>query len=310
MKAGFFVHNRPQFFWHEIRFLKMMRREHNRNMTIANDHLKALSTQRANGLGQLLLQFKDGRTRIAKLYQEGAAKIRMPRTVTDPLEAILINTSGGLTGGDRLKWQVELSENTSAVITTQACERIYRSGGGEARIDTNIKLAEGTSLAWLPQEIIVFDRSALTRRLNIEMEKSAEVLVVEANVFGRLAMGETVELALFHDRWRVRQEGRLVHAEELRLGPEVAEQLHARAVANQALAIATVLMVSEQAERHLDAVRTIVGEDGGCSLVDTHGVSKLIIRLIASDSYELRKRLVPLLALLNGKAGLPKVWSI
>ncbi|NKB84357.1 urease accessory protein UreD [Brucella grignonensis] len=279
-------------------------------MTIANDHLKALSTQRANGLGQLLLQFKDGRTRIAKLYQEGAAKIRMPRTVTDPLEAILINTSGGLTGGDRLKWQVELSENASAAITTQACERIYRSGGGEARIDTNIKLAEGTRLAWLPQETIVFNQSALTRRLNIEMEKGAEVLVVEATVFGRLAMGETVERALFHDRWRVRQEGRLVHAEELRLGPEVAEQLHARAVANQALAIATVLMVSEQAERHLDAVRTIVGEDGGCSLVDAHGVSKLIIRLIASDSYKLRKRLVPLLALLNGKAGLPKVWSI
>ncbi len=293
-----------------IRFLKMKRREHNRNMTIANDHLKALSTQRANGLGQLLLQFKDGRTRIAKLYQEGAAKIRMPRTVTDPLEAILINTSGGLTGGDRLKWQVELSENASAAITTQACERIYRSGGGEARIDTNIKLAEGTRLAWLPQETIVFNQSALTRRLNIEMEKGAEVLVVEATVFGRLAMGETVERALFHDRWRVRQEGRLVHAEELRLGPEVAEQLHARAVANQALAIATVLMVSEQAERHLDAVRTIVGEDGGCSLVDAHGVSKLIIRLIASDSYKLRKRLVPLLALLNGKAGLPKVWSI
>jgi len=279
-------------------------------MTIASDHLKALSTQRVNGLGQLSLQFKDGRTRIAKLYQEGAAKIRMPQTAADPLEAILINMSGGLTGGDRLRWEVELSENASAVVTTQACERIYRSGGGEARIATRLKLAKGTRLAWLPQETILFNQSAITRRLDVEMEKGAELLVVEANVFGRLAMGETVERALFHDRWRVRQEGRLVHAEELRLGPDVAEQLQARAVANQALAIATVLMVSDDAGRHLDAARMIVGEDGGCSLVDTNQASKLIIRLIARDSYELRKRLVPLLALLNGKAGLPKVWSI
>ena len=279
-------------------------------MTIANDHLKALSTQRANGLGQLSLQFKEGRTRVAGLYQEGAAKIRMPRTATDPLEAILINTSGGLTGGDRLRWDVELSGNASAVVTTQACERIYRSGGGEARIATSLKLAKGTRLAWLPQETILFNQSALTRRLDIEMEKGAELLVVEANVFGRLAMGETVERALFHDRWRVRQEGRLIHAEELRLGPDVAEQLQARAVANKALAIATVLMVSEQAERHLDAARAIVGEDGGCSLVDANQAPKLIVRLIAPDSYELRKRLVPLLALLNGKAGLPKVWSL
>jgi urease accessory protein len=69
------------------------------NMTAANQHLRALSSQRVNGIGQLSLQFKDGLTRIAELYQEGAAKIRMPRAATDPLEAILINASGGLTGG-------------------------------------------------------------------------------------------------------------------------------------------------------------------------------------------------------------------
>jgi urease accessory protein len=53
-----------------------------------------------------------------------------------------------------------------------------------------------------------------------------------------------------------------------------------------------------------------VGEDGGCSITETAGVAKLLIRLMAPDSYSLRKRLVPLLTLLNGKAQLPKVWSI
>lgn len=272
--------------------------------------LKALSSQRVNGSGGLSVRMRDGRSRIARLYQEGAAKIRMPQVAGDPLEAILINTSGGLTGGDRLQWDVDVDEGASAFVTTQACERIYRSGGGEARIATRLRLAKGTRLAWLPQETILFDRSALSRRLEVDMEEGAEALIAEATVFGRKAMGETVGEALFGDRWRVRFGGRLVHAEEFRLGPDMAAQLQARPVADGALAVATVLLVCGDAERHLDAARQIVGADGGCSFWQAGPASKLVARLYAPDSYALRKRLTPLLALLNGRAGLPKVWSI
>lgn len=278
--------------------------------SIDTGNLEKLASQRVNGVGGLTVHFKDGRSRISRLYQEGAAKIRMPQVARDPLEAILINTSGGLTGGDRLRWDVELQEGASAVITTQACERIYRSGGGDARIATRIKAAKGTRLAWLPQETILFNRSALSRGLDVEMEEGADVLLVEATVFGRLAMGEAVEQASFSDRWRVRLGGRLVHAEEFRLGPDIAAELRARAVADGGLAVATVLLVSDQAERQLGAARAIIGEEGGASIWQVGGASKLMARLYAPDSYALRKRLVPLLALLNGKAGLPKVWSI
>lgn len=278
--------------------------------SIDTGNLEKLASQRVNGVGGLTVHFKDGRSRISRLYQEGAAKIRMPQVARDPLEAILINTSGGLTGGDRLRWDVELQEGASAVITTQACERIYRSGGGDARIATRIKAAKGTRLAWLPQETILFNRSALSRGLDVEMEEGADVLLVEATVFGRLAMGEAVEQASFSDRWRVRLGGRLVHAEEFRLGLDIAAELRARAVADGGLAVATVLLVSDQAERQLGAARAIIGGEGGASVWQVGGASKLMARLYAPDSYALRKRLVPLLALLNGKAGLPKVWSI
>jgi urease accessory protein len=277
---------------------------------INDQGLERLASQRVDGTGRLSLHVNDGRTRVSRLYQEGAAKIRMPRVSGDPLEAILINMAGGLTGGDRLQWDVELKEGASAVVTTQACERIYRTGGGEARIAARLKLAKGTHLAWLPQETIVFNRSALSRRLDVEMEEGADILLSEATVFGRHAMGEKVDAARFADRWRVRLGGRLVHAEEFRLGPDVAAQLQARPVADGALAVATVLMISGEAERRLDAARQIVGEAGACSLWRVGCAAKLMARLYAPDSYALRKRLAPLLALLNGKAGLPKIWSI
>ncbi|WP_139973303.1 urease accessory protein UreD [Ochrobactrum sp. CGA5] len=278
-------------------------------MTINNNKLAGLSSQRVNGLGRLSIHYKDGRSRISRLYQEGAAKIRMPHVGGDPLEAILINTSGGLTGGDRLQWDVELGENASAVITTQACERIYRSGGGEARIATRLKAATGTHLAWLPQETILFNQSVLSRTLDIELEEGAEILVVEATIFGRLAMGERVDEAKFSDRWRVRLGGRLVHAEEFRLGPGVGAELQARPVTNGAFAVASVLLISGDAGKHLDAARQITGEEGGASFWQVGAASKLMVRLYAEDGYTLRRRLGPLLVLLNGKAGLPKVWT-
>ncbi|MFE0018952.1 urease accessory protein UreD [Mesorhizobium sp. NPDC059054] len=278
-------------------------------MLTKNESLAELGPQRAVGHGSIQVEQRHGRSRIARLFQEGCAKIRMPRVTCDPFEAILINTAGGLTGGDRLNWTVRACEDTSAVITTQACERIYRSPESAAVVETRLTAEKGTHLAWLPQETILFDRSALSRRLEVDMDGSATVLLVEAVVFGRQAMGEIVTETRFHDRWRIRVDGRPIHAEDFRLGPDLGAQLGRAAIAGGQRALATVLLAGPEAGRPLDAARAIVGKDGAVSTWQVGGVDKLLARLHAPDSYGLRKRIVPLLRLLNGQS-LPKVWSI
>ena len=123
-------------------------------------------------------------------------------------------------------------------------------------------------------------------------------------------MGERVRQAMFRDRWRVRQGGRLIHAEDFAIGPDLEATLGRRAVTGGAIAIATVLLVSPDAETLLPQVRDIIGEEGGASAWSVGGSGKLLARLFAGDGYLLRKRLVPLVGLLNGQAGLPKVWSL
>ncbi|TIU63331.1 MAG: urease accessory protein UreD, partial [Mesorhizobium sp.] len=49
---------------------------------------------------------------------------------------------------------------------------------------------------------------------------------------------------------------------------------------------------------------------GGASFWSVGRSGKLLARLTAGDGYQLRKRLVPLVELLNGRAGLPKLWSL
>jgi urease accessory protein len=270
----------------------------------------AVGAQRVSARGELGVLLADGRTRIDRLYQEGAAKIRMPRAQADPLEAVLINTAGGLTGGDRLDWSVSVGAGASAMVTTQTCEKIYRASSGTAELGCSMTVGAGGRLAWLPQETIVFDNSAFARRIEIDLAPGAEALVVEATVFGRRAMGETVRRARFADRWRVRREGRLVHAEDFVVGPHAARQLAATAALGEATCMATILLLAAEPERLVDDIRAMLGATGGASAWQVAGSGKLLARLVAEDGYRLRRLLMPLIELLNGRAGLPKVWSL
>ena len=266
--------------------------------------------ERVAARGELVVALKAGRNRIERLYQEGAAKIRMPKTAADALEAVLINTAGGLTGGDRLHWGVAVGEGAAATVTTQACEKVYRASFGVAEVSCRLSVASGGRLAWLPQETIVFDNSSFRRRLDIDLAPDAEALVLEAAIFGRRAMGEQVRRARFADRWRVRRSGRLIHAEELAIGPDAAGQLASDAALAGASAIATLALFSEDAEAKLDAVRAVIGDSGGASAWRAGGSGKLLARVVADDGSALRRRLIPLVQLLNRQAALPKVWTI
>jgi urease accessory protein len=75
---------------------------------------------------------------------------------------------------------------------------------------------------WLPQETILFDRASLSRRLEVDLAEGAEFLAVEAVLLGRKAMGEAMREGLFQDRWRIRKNGVLLHAENLRLSGDIA----------------------------------------------------------------------------------------
>ncbi|WFP76721.1 urease accessory protein UreD [Mesorhizobium sp. WSM4906] len=273
------------------------------------------AVQRVAGRGRLFCGKSGGRTRLRRLYQDGSAKIRMPAVQGDPLEAVLINTAGGLTGGDRLGWSIEVGDGAAASITTQACEKIYRAASDRAETTVTLDVGAGGQIAWLPQETIVFDQAAFARTLDVKLAADAEALLLEATLFGRLAMGERTLLGNFHDRWRVHQNGRLIHAEDFRIGPDIAARLQHQAVAGGARAIATVLLVAPRAETLLEPAREIIGDPhvggwSGASFWSVGQSGKLLARLTAGDGYQLRQRLVPLVELLNGRAGLPKLWSL
>lgn len=261
--------------------------------------------QRARGAGRIAVDVADGRTRLGRLYQDGCGKIRLPRDAhAKGLEAVLINSSGGLTGGDRMTWSAEVGAGARLTLCTQACEKVYRARDGVAEQRVSLALGDGASLDWLPQETILFDGGHLSRRLDAELGEGARLLAVEAVVLGRTAMDETVRSGRLHDRWRIRREGRLVFADDLRLDGSIA-QIAARApILAGRRAFASLLLVADDAARFLAPVRAALGGLGGASAFE----GKLFARLAAPDGFTLREALLPALEVLRDGRPLPRVW--
>ena len=156
------------------------------------------------------------RTGLAGLYESGGLRLLCPK-VQSGCEAVLINTGGGIAGGDIVRLDVAATAGATVTLTTQAAERIYRAQDHAAEIDVTLSLAPGCSLAWLPQETILFDGAHLRRRFGVNMAGDARLIALETYVFGRIAMGETRPNGRLHDRWRVHRDGKLIFAEDLQL---------------------------------------------------------------------------------------------
>ncbi|MDD9909882.1 MAG: urease accessory protein UreD [Ahrensia sp.] len=261
--------------------------------------------QRSRGAGRLSVRRVEGASRIARLYQAGCAKLRLPKGA-DGLQAVMVNTSGGLTGGDQLDWDFEVAKDAALTVTSQACERIYASLGGSAKSRITLQLERGAQLAWLPQETILFQKGAFERSIHVEMDADSRLLMVEPLIFGRKAMDEHVTQGHLHDRWRIRKSGKLLHAEDTRFSSNLAQIVSNRAVAGSKIAFASLLLISNDAEALVDDARAILGRAGDASFFE----GRLVARLIADDSYHLRQRLTPLINLFNHGTPLPKVWTL
>lgn len=261
--------------------------------------------QRAKGRADLVMGQDGGAPRLRRLYQEGCAQARLPKQAGVGPTAVLINTAGGLAGGDRLAWSAVVEAGAELTLTTQACERVYRSLGDEARVEVDLLVGDGARLAWLPQETILFDRGRLARRLDADMAEDGTLIVCEAVILGREAMGETVCDSALRDRWRVRRGGRLVFADNLRLDGDIERLSAGSAALAGARAFAAFLLVAPDAEDRLPQVRAALQGCGGASAWD----GKLFGRILAPDGFALRRRLIPAMQALIGRT-LPRVWSL
>ena len=246
-----------------------------------------------------------GGSRRGRVHEAGSLRVRFPNGQSQAaLDAVIVNTAGGMTGGDRFTIDIQVGAGATLTVTTAAAEKIYRSLGPDTEIAIKLGVAPGGSLRWLPQETIVFDGVRLRRAIDVDLARDTNLLLAEACVFGRSAMGEVVTDGSIFDRWRVRAGGAFVLAETLRLDDKIAQRLAQRATAAEGVAVASVIKIPSS-DDDAAAVRTLQEQFAGEVGVSAwNGLA--MARLVAADGAALRRDLVAVLTALGG-APLPRL---
>lgn len=243
---------------------------------------------------------------LQDLYQNGCLKALFP-TQQSNLEAVIINTAGGITGGDHLRIEAAAEADANITLTTQACERIYKAQPNSiGLLESQLRVAPGAALNWLPQETIFYNHGRLNRRLNINLAPDAKALIIESVLFGRQAMGETQIFGVFRDQIDLCIDGTLVYRDAALLNGDITAQLSRPAVAAGMGAMSTLLYRAPDAASMRSKILKLLNGTSGCSLIRD---DLCAVRFMAADGFFLRQMILPILDILT-KNTLPKCWRL
>lgn len=270
--------------------------------------------QRSTGSCRIVLSGSEKGNRIMDVYQQSPTRVLFPRTGGAAVEeAVMINTAGGVAGGDRLECNLTALDNASIAVTSQAAEKIYRAVDEPARIKTTLKASNGARLAWLPQETIVFNQARVIRETEIDLSSGVELLALEWLVLGRAAHGEKMRAGQITDTWRVKKDGRLIWADSFRVTDEIFPHLSRKALLSDCSAVATLLYSGPDLDERLQFVRDVIQFlECRCAATLVNGL--IVARFAAEDSSNLGGALRNFLQQFSRELGpgpfrVPKMWS-
>ncbi|BBK34402.1 hypothetical protein STHU_50360 [Allostella humosa] len=254
---------------------------------------QAPKLQRGDGVGRLRFVADGGRTQARGLYQSDPVRFLFPLPERgEPVPAILVTTSGGLVGGDRIRLSLAAEAGAVATVGTQAAEKVYRSTGATTRFETTVAVADGAWLEWLPQETILFDGARFARTTAVDLAPGGRLLAIEMLVFGRRARGEVFSYGMLREDWRLRVDGRLVWADALRLDAPLAPLFAARAGLDGAAAMATLILAGDGGLAARDAVREVAEACPAVRIGASVTGPVMVARFLGSDARLLRDAVV------------------
>jgi urease accessory protein len=271
-------------------------------MTVSRSRL-----QRASGQSRVVFARRDGQTRLADLYQRDPCRVLFPDPEPgEPVQAVLVTTSGGVTDGDTLTMAIDVGPGAEAVAATQAAEKIYRAARSaeHCAMDIAVTVGEGATLDWLPQETIVFQGARLKRRTVAEVASGGSLLACEMVVLGRAASGERFTAGLLLDSWSVRRAGKLAWTDILRVEGETP----IGAGFGEANALATIIGVWDEPQPRFEQARGLL-ESADRVRAGVTLVNGILVARLLGEATAVRAAATRFLGDFRRRR-LPRVWHI
>lgn len=176
-----------------------------------------------DGRWSIRVAVRQGESRVVDSYASAPLHylpyVPGSRHSRDAALVTLVNSSGGVLGGDRLAVDVEIDRHARLDLVTQSATRLYRSTAGKARMTQRLRLGTGASIEYFPDEIIPFAGSDFEQTTQVDLAPGARAILAETVAAGRLARGERFAFARLVLDLRCVAGGRLVLRDRAELEP-------------------------------------------------------------------------------------------
>ena len=97
---------------------------------------------------------------------------------------VLIHVPGGLVGGDLIQIELNMQDQTHALITNPGATRFYKTNGQLAQQNIQIKLGKQAFLEWMPLENIAYNNCLASNKIQLELAEGAQALVWDVTALG------------------------------------------------------------------------------------------------------------------------------
>ena len=89
-------------------------------MSLAEDRAQVFAANRAVGRIALTAEYGRGITRRTRLSEAGGLRMHFPGQRARELQAVFINTAGGIAGGDRFDLEIVADDEARLLVTSPA----------------------------------------------------------------------------------------------------------------------------------------------------------------------------------------------
>lgn len=269
-----------------------------------------------HGSLDLVYTYQNNTTKLTHSLAKAPLKIQKPfyPEGKQTCHTIVLQTSGGVVGGDNLNQNIYLQPQSQVLITTAAAGKVYRSNGLQAKQTININIESGACLEWLPQENIIFNGAIYRQDLRVELAPNSMFVGQEITRLGRTARGEKYYQGEWRSHIEIWQEQKplLIDRQWLRGGQDIIDSPNG--LAGKPIVATLICMgkpISKQILQQLIALKPLEGETG---FTTTQGQG-LLCRYRGSSSSEVKNWFMEIWGLLRlhqlqRHIIKPRVWQL
>lgn len=160
------------------------------------------------GHGRVEVVRRGPRSVVTRAAAASPLRLLTPRNHGQAAWIYAATYGGGLVGGDAVRLDVAVGAGATAMLSTQASTKIYRSPRG-ASSDIDATVGAGGLLALLPDPVVCFASSAYRQTQRVHLQEDAGLVLVDWLSSGRRAAGERWRFDRYSSRLEVHTNGRL-----------------------------------------------------------------------------------------------------